>query len=148
MRLFGRLMATVFVFIVLSLGVAWAENPDVVVGKWLTAENKSQVEIYKVGSQYFGKIIWLKEPNKDGKPKIDDKNPNEKLRKQPIIGLVLLNNFRYNGDNVWKDGTIYDPDNGKTYSCKMTLADNGELKIRGFIGISLIGRTTVWVRAQ
>lgn len=148
MRVFARLAAVLFVFLVLSFEVVLAENPDAVVGKWLTAEDKSQVEIYKAGNEYFGKIIWLKEPTKDGKAKVDDKNPNENLRNQPVIGLVLLKNFRYAGSNVWKEGTIYDPDNGKTYSCKMKLADNGELNIRGFIGISLIGRTTVWVRGK
>ena len=62
----------------------------------------------------------------------------------PIIGLNLVNGFVYQGKNKWGDGTIYDPDNGKTYSCKMTLMEDNTLKVRGFIGISLIGRTQVW----
>ena len=61
------------------------------------------------------------------------------------MGLQILSGFRYAGDGTWEAGKIYDPKNGKTYSCKMRL-DGENLKIRGFIGISLFGRTTVWSR--
>jgi len=69
------------------------------------------------------------------------------LRNRPIIGLKILSGFEKEGDNKYVDGTIYDPKNGKTYSCKMTYKGK-TLDIRGYIGISLLGRTTVWERTN
>jgi uncharacterized protein (DUF2147 family) len=57
-----------------------------------------------------------------------------------------LSGFKFAGDNLWEDGTIYDPENGKTYRCKITLESPNRLNVRGFVGISLFGRTTVWTR--
>ena len=128
-------------------GPALAAEADAVVGEWYTKDSKAVVQIYKQGDVYNGKIIWLKEPkNEDGSVKLDTNNPDESLRGQAIIGLNLVKGFTYKGSNKWANGTIYDPDNGKTYKCKMSLNDDGSLKVRGFIGVSLIGRTQVWTR--
>lgn len=138
----------VFAIILNPLSVLSQES-DAVLGVWLTQDKDSKVEIYKKNNKYHGKIVWLKEPNKNGKPKVDDKNPDEKKRDRPIMGLVIMTNFVYDEDFVWEDGEIYDPKNGKTYSCKMTLSkDKNTLDVRGFIGISLIGRTAVWTRSK
>jgi uncharacterized protein (DUF2147 family) len=64
------------------------------------------------------------------------------------MGMVLMKDFEYDAKNVWDDGEIYDPKSGKTYSCKMTLIDPDRLEVRGYIGISLIGRTDNWTRAK
>lgn len=126
---------------------ALASEADAVIGEWYTKDNKALVQIYKQGDVYSGKIVGLKEPkNEDGSAKLDTNNPDEAQRGQPIIGLNLVQGFAYKGSNKWADGTIYDPDNGKTYKCKMSLNDDGTLKVRGFIGVSLIGRTQVWTR--
>lgn len=126
-----------------------AQESDAVLGIWLTQDKDSKVEIYKKNNKYHGKIVWLKEPNKNGKPKVDDKNPDPKKQDRAIMGLVIMTNFVYDEDFVWEDGEIYDPKNGKTYSCKMTLSkDKNTLDVRGFIGISLIGRTAVWTRSK
>jgi len=69
------------------------------------------------------------------------------LRSRPILGLEILKDFVYE-DGKWTDGKIYDPKSGKTYSCNMTLKSNGDLNIRGYIGISLIGRTDVWKKVK
>jgi uncharacterized protein (DUF2147 family) len=124
-----------------------SQNADAIVGKWLTAKKDAKIEIFKQNNKYFGKIVWLSEPNEDGKPKVDKENPEEKLRSRPIMGLLLLKDFIYVGDNKWKDGEIYDPKSGKTYSCKMNLENPNKLEIRGYIGISLFGRTEVWTKA-
>ena len=68
------------------------------------------------------------------------------MKRQPIVGLVILRGFTKDGSQ-YVDGSIYDPDNGKTYDCKMTYKGGKKLAIRGYIGISLIGRTTVWEKA-
>ncbi len=137
-------------FLVLTNSVAIAQSADAVIGTWLTGSKKGHVEIFKQGSKYFGKIVWLKEPNDPAtnKPKTDNKNPDTAKRKQPLVGLVNLKGFTYEGDNTWEDGTIYDPENGKEYSCKMTLRGNGTLDVRGYVGVSLLGRTDTWQRVK
>lgn len=81
-----------------------------------------------------------------GKPKNDRGNPDPNLRDRPIVGLQFMRDFVYAGDKTWVDGKIYDPESGKTYKCKMTLVDDKHLEVRGFVGISLLGRTVVWTR--
>lgn len=128
-------------------GRALAEEADAIVGEWHTKDNKALVQVYKADNVYNGKIVWLKEPkNDDGSEKLDTNNPDQGKQGNAIIGLNLVKGFVYKGKNKWADGTIYDPDNGKTYSCKMKLNEDNTLKVRGFIGVSLIGRTQVWTR--
>ncbi len=127
--------------------LTFAGNANIL-GKWYTTNKEGIVEIYQCGSKLCGKIVWLKEPNKDdGTPKTDENNPDASKKKQPIIGLSMLKGFVPDGDKAWEDGEIYDPKNGKTYSCEMEL--NGEvLEVRGYIGISLFGRTEKWTRVK
>jgi len=122
-----------------------------ILGVWLTQDKDSHVEIYKVGNKFFGKIVWLQDPidSITGKPKLDDKNENPSLRNRPVMGLKLLKNFVFDGDNEWKNGTIYDPKKGKTYSCYIKFPNKNNknrIKIRGYIGFSLLGRTVYWTR--
>jgi uncharacterized protein (DUF2147 family) len=124
-----------------------APNADAVIGNWLTASGKAIVQIYKSDAKYNGKIFWLKTPNnEEGKPKMDKNNPDKAKQTNPLMGLNMLKGFVFN-KNQWEDGTIYDPENGKTYSCKITYRD-GKLDLRGFIGISLIGRTQTWTKVE
>jgi uncharacterized protein (DUF2147 family) len=127
---------------------------DDILGLWNTDKNESKIEIYKCGDKYCGRITELQEPNYPtgdkegmaGKPKIDRKNPDPALRNHTLLGLELMHDFIYSGENVWKNGLIYNPEDGKTYQCKMTLSAPNRLNVRGFIGFSLIGKTTVWTR--
>ena len=123
---------------------------DEIVGTWYTSTKNAKVSIFKTGNTFYGKIIWLKNPNEDdNKPKVDKNNPDEKLRSRHISGMLILKSFEFNtSDNNWQNGEIYDPKNGKTYSCKLTLSNQNTLEVRGFIGISLIGRTEVWTRTE
>lgn len=115
-------------------------------GIWFNDKKDAKIQIYKAkDGKFYGKILWLKEPTKNGKLKVDDKNPKDQLQQQPLVGLVILKGFEKDGD-TYDDGTIYDPENGKTYDCIMTLKGK-TVSIRGYIGISWIGRTTVWERA-
>jgi uncharacterized protein (DUF2147 family) len=111
-----------------------------IIGTWQTAAKDAQLTIYKEGSLFTGKITWLKRPRKDVK------NPDPTLRSRDLVGAVILKGFIFNGYNKWEDGKIYDPSGGKTYSCNMKLKNNNTLEIRGYIGISLIGKTEVWTR--
>ena len=127
---------------------AFTQTKDDILGKWNSSSGGAHIQIYKKGDRYFGKIAWLRKPNDEhGKPKVDMKNPDPELRNRPAVGLEILKNFTYAGNGVWDDGTIYDPKSGRTYSCKMTLNGN-TLDIRGYVGISMFGRTESWTRAN
>jgi uncharacterized protein (DUF2147 family) len=119
---------------------------NAILGEWLTGEKTSKILIYKDGDEYLGKISWLKEPERDGKPRVDEKNPEERLRNQPLMGLVILRGFTFDGEDTWTGGKIYDPKSGNDYSAKMTLADPKTLNLRGYILIPLLGRTETWTR--
>ncbi len=140
---------------------AYSVNPDDIIGTWLNEEGTGKIEIFKKGDEYFGKLIWLKEPTytqkdveendhplvKLGAAKVDFKNPDESLQSAPVLGLLLLRNFKYDIDNEeWSGGRIYDPKNGKDYKCYLQLIEQNKLKVRGYIGFSLLGRTTYWTR--
>jgi uncharacterized protein (DUF2147 family) len=139
-------LTTLLVVIFLSANIiAQTTNKDALLGTWLTGSSKGKVQIYKEGDKYSGKIVWLKEPNReDGTPKLDRHNPDKAKQTNPILGLNMLKGFVFDEDK-WVDGTIYDPENGKTYSCKITWRD-GKLDVRGYMGISLIGRTDTWFK--
>lgn len=111
---------------------------DNVAGLYWSPNKNAKIEIYKSAGKFYGKSTWVAVPGKD------DKNPDKTLRERPVLGLELLKDFRYK-DGAYEQGTIYDPETGKTYDCKMSLAGN-RLKVRGFIGISLFGRTEIFER--
>jgi uncharacterized protein (DUF2147 family) len=127
-----------------------AQSADDIIGNWKNGEGTGVVQIYKTTSgHYAGKIVWLKEPidPETGKPKLDKRNPDAALRNVPTLGLVNLKAFQFNTtDKIWENGTIYDPKVGKEYSCKATLTSKNTLEVRGFIGVSLFGRTDTWTR--
>lgn len=126
----------------------YAQSADAILGKWLNSSGEANINIYKTGNKYNGKIVWLKTPNNEqGKAKTDIHNPDANLRGRALLGLEMLKGFSFD-DGEWVDGSIYDPKTGKTYSCKMTLKGNNKLSVRGYIGISLIGRTDVWTRVK
>ncbi|MFO8130072.1 MAG: DUF2147 domain-containing protein [Bacteroidales bacterium] len=140
------------VFLLMAAGVAAQEfTSSDILGKWENEEKDAHVKIYKEDGKFFGRIVWLKEPMEPetGKPKLDDENPDEALQSRPIEGLLILKDFIWDADDVeWDDGTIYDPKNGKTYDCYMRLDSKEALRIRGYIGFSLLGRTTYWTRVE
>ena len=132
------------------LALNTSAQADRVVGVWFTEDRESKVEIYKTSSgAYEGKLVWLEDPrNEDGSVKRDTENPERGLRSRPLEGMVLLEDFRFSSSSEeWKDGTIYDPESGRTYSAYMRLEDNNTLKIRGYVmGMRLLGRNTTWKR--
>jgi uncharacterized protein (DUF2147 family) len=143
MKRFSAFIALLVLFFAVN---AFGENSDAVLGTWYNEEKTSAIEIFRCTDAFCGRIVWLKNPlDAQGKEKVDSKNPDESLKARKLMGLQILSGFKYAGDETWKEGKIYDPKNGKTYSCKMRL-EGENLKIRGFIGISLFGRTTVWSR--
>lgn len=110
-------------------------------GEWLSAKKDARVAIYEQGGKYYGKLVWG-----TGGDSKDIHNPNPKMRARDVVGITLLSNFEYVGNGAWAGGTIYDPREGKTYDCKMQLEGADRLKIRGYLGVSLFGRTEIWTR--
>ncbi len=115
---------------------------------WYNEEKTAKIQIYKaVDGKFYGKIVWLKVPEADGKPKVDKHNPDKTRKNDPLLGLLILKGFKKDGEKGYDAGTIYDPKNGKNYSCKIT--NKGDiLDVRGYVGFSFIGRTTVWTKAD
>ena len=124
---------------------------DKIEGTWYNDDKTSTIEIKK-GSNgtYAGKITWLDEPNENGKPKVDDDNPDPKLQNRPIMGLTIVKNFKYDSKKKrWNEGSIYDPKNGKTYDCFAWFEDGkyNKLYLKGYVaGIKALGRKTIWTR--
>jgi len=140
-----RLMLVILTLTTVNL--AAKAQTDKIEGLWYNDIKSGKILITKEHGKFYGKVVWLKEPLKNGKPKVDEMNADPALRSRPRLGLMVLKDFVKDGDDKYTDGTIYDPINGKTYSCKMTYKGK-ELDIRGYIGISLFGRTTTWTRAE
>ncbi len=117
-------------------------------GMWYTSEKDAVVEIFKDGNKFSGKTVWMKEPfDKNGNPKLDKKNPDNNLTKRKRMGLKIMKGFVYKGNNIWDEGTIYKPANGKTYGGKATLVNKNTLRLKGYIlGMPLLGKTTEWTR--
>lgn len=132
----------------LPLGLFAQKTPNRITGVWFNGEKTSKIEIYETKNGSFaGKLIWLKEPNNEaGKPKVDHKNPDAKLQSRPLMDLVILTGLVIDGNTKYKNGKIYDPKSGKTYSAKAELTNNNTLALRGYIGVSLVGRTDTWTR--
>ena len=122
------------------------------VGRWTTIDDetkkpKSVIAIYEENGKLFGKIEKLfREPTEDQNPVCD--KCEGALKNQPILGMVILQNLKKD-DDEWTGGTIIDPANGKTYKCKIAVEDGGKkLKVRGYVGMALFGRTQHWVKAE
>lgn len=132
---------------------AQEDDGDAITGLWLPSNGKARIYIYKSkkSGKYFGQIVWLREPNDPdtGKPKVDKNNPDEDKREKPLKGYVMLRGMEYNADEkTWEGGTIYDPNNGSTYSCEIEMPNKNKLDVRGFIGVSMFGRTDEWKRMK
>lgn len=126
-------------------------NPeDRLLGIWEPSNGRARVKIEKIGTKYFGKIVWLKIPidSETSKPKLDKNNPDLSLRSVPLKGYRMLKDFIYKGEDEWSEGTIYDPLTGSTYSSIIKMKDENTLDIRGYIGVSTFGKTDVWKRLQ
>ncbi len=143
-------MKRIIGFMAISLAavfVSKAASADVI-GIWETVEGKSHVEITSCeGDKFCGKIIWLKEPNDEkGKPKVDINNQDEKLRSRPIIGINLLSGLEKTGDQEWDDGSIYNPEDGNTYSSEMRLKEPDVLEVEGCV--LFICKKQIWNRVK
>jgi uncharacterized protein (DUF2147 family) len=119
-----------------------------VVGTWWNDDQTSHIRVFKAtNGKYYGKIEYLKnEPER-----LDKNNPDVTKQSEPMLGLVILKGFSYDASKKqWTGGTIYDPDNGKTYDCFMWFETGTDLLyIKGYVlGMKFIGRETRWTRVK
>ena len=143
-----RILLLIALGLISTLAAA-TENP---VGLWRTIDDKSGKEKSLVRVTESNGQLQLtiekifREPGEDPNP-LCDKCPGEKKNK-PVIGMQIGNDLKKEGD-VWSGGEILDPQNGKTYKCKVWLEGKGKkLHVRGFIGVSVLGRTQVWIKEE
>jgi len=113
---------------------------DSVEGRYWTEDRNGVIEMYLESDEMKGRILWRSEPL------LDENNPNPSLRGRSMVGVTFLSGFEYK-DGQWRGGEVYSADNGRNYTGKLWLEDEGQtLKMRGFLGISLLGRTASFQR--
>ncbi len=144
-------MKKLLIVLFLVTSISTFAQADKILGTWLNEPKDAKIEVYKKGDQYFGKIIWLSKnvgPNGES-PKLDVNNEDEKLRSRPIVGINILKDLEWDeDDNEWDDGEIYDPRSGSTYSLYAKLEDANTLFLKGYMGLAVIGRSTLWTRVK
>lgn len=113
-----------------------------VLGNWLTEPRDGIIAITRSADGHFeGRIVGGNAPQR-----LDERNPDPVRRGQLLLGQLILKDMRYDGQGVWSGGTIYDPDSGHTFRCRLELRGNTALRVRGYLGIALLGRTQLWTR--
>ena len=132
-------------FVVFLSNSGFSQTADnLVLGKWTTEDSNARIEIYREGNRFSGKIVWLKEPNQpDGSPKVDAKNPDPNLRKNPVLGLAILTGLEYK-DGEWLNGKIYAPRDGKSANCTLSMKNDKELHV--VVSKSIFSTTKIWKR--
>jgi uncharacterized protein (DUF2147 family) len=131
--------------LVLASAAAASPSPQ---GIWLTEDGDGAVEIFDCGEFLCGRIVWQQSSLRpDGSTDIDDHNPDPALRHRPVCGLQIIGDLRQSDPATWSDGWVYDPDSGKTYHVKLTMESADTLRLRGYIGIPLLGESQLWQRA-
>ena len=139
----GRILSVIAMLLVLA--TSGADDLPPIEGTWLSGDGDGWIQIRVDGVGLSGTVKGS--PNADDeRPDRDEKNPDPSLRDRPLTGLDLFAGFSYDGDGRWSGGTIYDPNSGKTYRCIITWVDSGTLKVRGYVGVPMLGRTETWIR--
>jgi uncharacterized protein (DUF2147 family) len=143
-------ISTVALFL-LTCTIAMAQvKADDICGIWLTDDSRGKMEIYKnpKTNTYEIKVAWQKNSkDENGKEKLDKKNPEPSLRNRPFQGMVIATNLTFDADDKeWVGGKVYNPEDGNFYSCKARLEGTRVLRFRGYLWLSLLGKTTTWYR--
>jgi len=129
------------------ISLTHADDVPNIDGTWLSGDGDGWIDVSATAAGLSGVIEGSPNAAED-RPDTDEKNPDPALRNRPLIGLQLFEGFEYDGNGRWRGGTIYDPNSGKTYRCIVTYVDHNTLKVRGYIGVSLLGRTETWTRKE
>jgi uncharacterized protein (DUF2147 family) len=143
----SRLTALVAITMLFCLGISAARADQSAEGWWVKTDGTGAIVVAPCGAQLCGHVEWMRTPlDAEGKPKTDIHNPDPSLRTRPLCGLLMMGGMTPDGSGGWEDGWVYDPDLGKTYKGEMHVAADGTLRLRGYIGVPLLGRSAVMKR--
>lgn len=138
-------LATLLALVALP-SVAAQRDPT---GLWLMEKNKFAIRIYECTEGLCGRIVWLRDPlDKRGRLKRDKHNPDTALRDRPVCGIEVLTGMRPASDDEWDGGTIYNPQDGKTYAASLRAVAPDTLEVRGYVGLPLFGKTRALTRVR
>lgn len=137
-------LLTVVLFVVSIASFAQKLPADKIIGEWQStgSDTKLKFEFYKYGDKYFGKLLFASNMYEtDGKTiKKDFKNPDKKLRDRSRYGITNVTNLTYD-EGEYLGGSLYNPEEGRSYRVKAKLKNENEIEFRGYVGISLLGKT-------
>ncbi len=140
----------------IDCSLSHALNRDALLGRWRNISGTVEIEVYKNKDKYHGRILWLKEPNyrendrkgMAGKPRTDRDNPDPALRNRPLLNMDLFWDCVFTENQQWENGFLYDPLKGKTYRCIISMYTPNRLRVRGYIGEDILGRTMFFKRIE
>jgi uncharacterized protein (DUF2147 family) len=142
--LFPALFLSALVFSIPASAQTQVKAPT---GLWLTQNERSVVKLYQCeqGKPFLcGKIAWII----DGGMQFDTKNPDASKHKTPLCGMTILSGLKMEKPTYWSGGKVYKADEGDTYDANMTILSDNSLEVRGFVGMSLFGKTQTWKRVS
>ncbi|MEJ7694008.1 DUF2147 domain-containing protein [Daejeonella sp.] len=122
-------------------------NPgsDAILGQWMSTRRNVKVQVYKEGAEFKGRVTWFKDNDDPSKPmatRLDENNPDPKLRKRKVLGMQVLSRLEYNAKTSrWENGRIYDPKTGRQWSSVAYLDTEGVLNVKGYWQFEFIGKT-------
>lgn len=140
----ATLRAALMACTVLALAAPALADP---IGTWLTESGNSRVKIENCGGALCGNVVWLKEPNEAGKPKLDKNNADATKRSRPMIGVPIVLSMKPNGPGKWS-GEVYNAGDGKTYSGSITERDANEIRLEGCVLGGIICKAQTWTRVK
>ena len=136
-----KIIISFLLFSFLSMSSVYANEPN---GLWLTENKRSVVKLSPCGEKLCGNIAWIIE----GGMQFDTKNPDETLRQKPMCGLKIVKGLNKKSDTQWSGGKIYKADDGDTYNASLKMIDDNTLKVRGYIGVPMFGKSQIWTRVS
>jgi len=116
---------------------------EAIAGVWYIPKQRANIEFFKKDNAYHGKII-----QGSRRQRYDVNNPDPEKRKNLMVGTFIVKDVKFDGNNTWKGGSIYNPDNGKTYNCMIELIGEEKLKVTGYLGVSFFGKTQTWFKSS
>ena len=137
-----KLIISAILVLCTVMAFAQTNDADRILGTYLSENKTGKVEVTKQNGKYIGTLVWT--PIEGAK---DEKNPDASLKKRTLKGVVILKDMTYD-NGIWKNGTIYDPESGNTYKATIKLKSDGNLTLRGYIGVPALGRNSVWTRTK
>ena len=137
-----KLIISAILVLCTVMAFAQTNDADRILGTYLSENKTGKVEVTKQNGKYIGTLVWTSIAGAK-----DEKNPDASLRKRTLKGVVILKDMTYD-NGIWKNGTIYDPESGNTYKATIKLKSDGNLTLRGYIGVPALGRNSIWTRTK